>query len=571
MKKYLFILFTISFVTSCNQLGTTDTSEKNDSTTDKFQSLPVEASAVPTRDLTITPANAYNNLFLDSNAVETYIKNKKLTANEAAELRNFYNARNFEYAWFSGDGLTPEVKNFWNAYTYSELSAQKDDKKNKPLATQMDTLLNKTDSISISPTDSSYINSEIAITQKFMVYYRNGNNKQLLSQVPLTQLLPAKKMDPLALADSILRQQPDTGSANALRSPYHSLKKQLALYLSQAKQGKWDTIKVKGRLKKGASSPAVTGIKKRLHLIGHLPVADTTTRFNDTLEMAVKTFQESRGWKADGVISDAVIKELNLPLSNRISQVIINMNRMLWLPSQLPNNYIQVNIPEFLMKVYEGTNKAFDMKIIAGDEGTNTMMFTGDLNQVVFSPHWNIPESIVKNEILPAMKKDPGYLRKHNMEKVGNKDNPPTIRQLPGPGNALGKVKFLFPNSYDIYLHDTEAKDLFNAKNRAFSHGCIRLADAEKMANYVLRGDSEWTSEKINKAMHSKKEQFVRVKNPVPVIITYFTAWVDETGKINFREDVYGHDQKIAEKLFLTQGKLNNTTKYNNLPTPVKK
>ena len=564
MKKYLFILYVISLAASCNQLGTMDANEKNDTTIDKFQSLPREASVPPVRDLSITSANAYNNLFLDSNAVEAYIKNKNLPANEAAEIRNFYNSRNFEYAWFSDDGLTPEAKNFWNAYTYSELSGQKDDKKDKPLATQMDTLLNKTDIISISPTDSSYINSEIGITQKFIVYYRNGNNKQKLSQIPLTQLLPAKKMDPLDLADSILKYQPDTGSADALRSPYYSLKKQLASYLAQARQGKWDTIKIKGRLKKGVASPAVTGIKRRLQLIGFLPGADTTTRFNDTLEMAVKAFQESRGWKTDGLITDAVIKELNLPLANRIGQVIINLNRMLWLPSELPNNYIQVNIPEFLLKVYEGTNKAFDMKIIAGDEGTNTMMFTGDLNQVVFSPYWNIPESIVKNEILPAMKRDPAYLKKHNMEKVGNKDNPPAIRQLPGPGNALGKVKFLFPNSYDIYLHDTEAKDLFNAKNRAFSHGCIRLADAEKMANYVLRGDSEWTSEKINKAMTSKKEQFVRVKNPVPVIITYFTAWVDEKGKVNFREDVYGHDKKMAEKLFLTQGKLNTNTKDDN-------
>jgi len=556
MKKYLFIIFVIFLAASCNQQGSSGTGDRNDSTIDKYQSLPREASAAPVRDLSITSANAYNNLFLDSNAVETFIKNKNLPANEAAEIRNFYNSRNFEYAWFSEDGLTPEAKNFWNAYTYSELSGQKDDKKEKSLAIQMDTLLNKTDTISISTTDSSYINSEIAITQKFIIYYRNGNNKQKLSQIPITQLLPAKKTNPLDLADSILKYQPDTGSADALRNPYNSLKKQLASYLSLARLGKWDTIKIKGSLKKGISSPAVTRIKKRLHLIGYLPGADTTIKFNDTLEMAVKAFQESRGWKADGLITNAVIKELNSPLTNRIGQVIINLNRMLWLPSQLPNNYIQVNIPEFLLKVYEGTNKAFDMKIIAGDEGTNTMLFTGDLNQVVFSPYWNIPVSIVKNEILPALKKDPGYLKKHNMEKVGNKDNPPTIRQVPGPGNALGKVKFLFPNSYDIYLHDTEAKNLFNAKNRAFSHGCIRLEDAEKMTNYVLRGDSEWTSEKINMAMNSKKEQFVRVKNPVPVIITYFTAWVDETGKINFREDVYAPAPQTAEKLFLTQGKL---------------
>ena len=137
------------------------------------------------------------------------------------------------------------------------------------------------------------------------------------------------------------------------------------------------------------------------------------------------------------------------------------------------------------------------------------------------------------------------------MEIVGKQSNPPAIRQRPGPDNSLGKVKFLFPNSYDIYLHDTNAKNLFNLKNRALSHGCIRLEDAEKMANYLLRGDSEWTPEKINEAMNSKKEKFVKVKQPVPVIITYFTAWVDEKGAINFREDVYGHDKRTAEKLFL--------------------
>lgn len=557
MRKQLFFLLIIFLVASCNQQGTLGTIDDNDST-DNNQLLPAEVPAAVVRDLSITPANAYNNLFLDSNAVETYLKNKNLPGNEAAEIRNFYNSRNFEYAWFSGDGLTQEARNFWNAYTYSDLNGQKDDKKDKSLVTQMDTLLNKTDSVSISTTDSSYTNSEIAITQKFLVYYRNKDYRQKLSQIPITQLLPAKKMDPLDLADSILKLQPDTVSADALRNPYNALKKQLASYLSVARQGKWDTIKVKGRLGKGVSSPAIAGIKRRLQLMGYLQGADTTIKFNDTLDMAVKNFQVSRGMKADGLITEGMIKEFNLPLTDRIGQVIINMNRMLWLPSQLPDNYIQVNIPEFQLKVYEGRNKAFDMKIIAGDEGTNTMMFAGDLNQVVFSPYWNLPKSIVQKEILPALKRDPGYLRKHNMEKVGNSDNPPSIRQKPGPGNALGKVKFLFPNSYDIYLHDTEAKNLFNAKNRAFSHGCIRLEDAEKLANYVLRADSEWTPEKINKAMNSKKEQFVRVKRPVPVIITYFTAWVDETGKIQFREDVYGHDKKTAEKLFLPQGKMNN-------------
>ena len=549
MNKNIFILFVIFFAVSCNQQGPSLTNGNNDSTSENSQSYP--ADAVFVRDMSITSANAYNNLFLDSNAVETYIIKKNIPDIEAAAIRNFYNSRNFEYAWFSGDGLTAEVKNFWNAYTYSRIKGQKDTAKNKSLNIQMDTLLNATEADSISTGDSSYINSEISITQKFLAYYRDADNKQKLSQIPIKQLLPAKKTNPLDLADSILKYQPDAVAAVALRNSYNALKIKLVSYLSLARQATWDTIKIKGKLKKGLSSPSVAVIKRRLQLIGYLPGADTTAKFDDKLEMAIKDFQESRGWKSDGLITAAVIKELNISPANRIGQIIINMNRMLWLPAELPDNYIQVNIPEFLLKVYEGTNKAFDMKIVAGDEGTHTMMFSGDLNLVVFSPYWNLPVSIVKKEILPAMERDPGYLKKHNMEIVGKQSNPPAIRQLPGSDNSLGKVKFLFPNSYDIYLHDTNAKNLFSLNNRALSHGCIRLADAEKMANYVLRGDSEWTPEKINEAMNSKNEKFVKVKQPVPVIITYFTAWADEKGKINFREDVYGHDKKTAEKLFL--------------------
>jgi murein L,D-transpeptidase YcbB/YkuD len=177
-------------------------------------------------------------------------------------------------------------------------------------------------------------------------------------------------------------------------------------------------------------------------------------------------------------------------------------------------------------------------------------MFTGELNQVVFSPYWNIPASIVRDEILPAIEKDPNHLKKRNMEIVGKDDSLPRIRQLPGTENSLGKVKFLFPNTYDIYFHDTPDKTLFKKTNRAFSHGCIRLADAEKMANYLLRNQPEWTPAKINQHMNSEKENYVKVKNPIPVLINYFTAWVNNAGELNFRNDVYGHDKKQSEKMF---------------------
>jgi murein L,D-transpeptidase YcbB/YkuD len=171
----------------------------------------------------------------------------------------------------------------------------------------------------------------------------------------------------------------------------------------------------------------------------------------------------------------------------------------------------------------------------------------------VFSPYWNLPESIVRDEIMPAMQKDPGYLQKKNMEIVKeNKGGIPQIRQLPGKDNALGKVKFLFPNSFDIYLHDTPNKELFNQQDRALSHGCIRVADPNKLAQYLLKDQKEWTTEKINAAMNSGKEQTVKLTRSVPVLITYYTAWADKNGQLHFGNDVYGHDAKTAGMLFTT-------------------
>jgi murein L,D-transpeptidase YcbB/YkuD len=223
---------------------------------------------------------------------------------------------------------------------------------------------------------------------------------------------------------------------------------------------------------------------------------------------------------------------------------------MRWLQQEAKGNLIVVNIPEFMMHVYEGNKKAFDMIVVVGKEGHNTMMFNGDLNQVVFCPYWNVPSSIVKKEILPAMQRNPGYLGKENMEITSNEGGLPVIRQKPGGKNALGKVKFLFPNSFNIYFHDTPSKSLFDKDKRAYSHGCIRLQEPVKLAEYVLRNQPEWTPEKIAAAMSTDEQKFVKVKDPIPVVITYYTAWVDENGQINFRDDIYGHDARLAGKMF---------------------
>jgi len=181
------------------------------------------------------------------------------------------------------------------------------------------------------------------------------------------------------------------------------------------------------------------------------------------------------------------------------------------------------------------------------------VIFSGNLKYIVFSPYWRLPVKIVKTEILPEMKKDTGYLRKHNMERIGGRDTLPAIRQKPGDDNSLGRVKFLFPNNYDIYFHDTPNKDLFTASNRSFSHGCIRVGDPKHLAEFLLQSDTTWNSYRIDTCMKATKETWVGLQHSVSVVIGYFTAWVDSNGVLNFRKDIYGHDEKLAGKLFAKQ------------------
>jgi murein L,D-transpeptidase YcbB/YkuD len=376
--------------------------------------------------------------------------------------------------------------------------------------------------------------------------------KGYVKRKEMEAFIPRKKQDALALADSFInKKHKDDKYFEDVNPSYKALKEQLAKYYTIAKQGGWPTINsTKKSIKKGSSLPEIAVIKKRLQITNDLPANDTSQRFNDTLEIGVKNFQVRHGHKPTGLITDSLIKEMNVPTINRLEQILMNMERMRWLANQPKGNMIVVNIPEFVLHVYEGDRKAFDMDVVVGKEGHNTMMFNGDLNQVVFSPYWNVPSSIVQKEILPAIEKNPNYLNKENMEITGNEDGVPVIRQKPGEKNALGRVKFLFPNSFNIYFHDTPVKSLFAKEKRAYSHGCIRLKEPEKMANYVLRNQPEWTPEKIEEAMNSGDQKFVKVKDPIPVVVTYYTAWVDENGLLNFRDDIYGHDMALAQKMF---------------------
>ena len=278
-------------------------------------------------------------------------------------------------------------------------------------------------------------------------------------------------------------------------------------------------------------------IKKRLNAIGLYNDRDTTNFYNNALIDAVKNAKISFGLQTNGIIDKALIKQLNIPVADRIKQMLINLERMKWMP-EVSSNYLFANIPEYRLHVMENGEEVMGMNVIVGKAANRTVIFSDELKYVVFSPYWNVPRSIVRNEIYPAMKRSSSYLRRKNMEVTGYSNGLPIIRQKPGNSNALGHVKFIFPNSYNIYFHDTPSRGLFSRQQRAFSHGCIRLHQPFDLAAYLLRNQPEWTNEKIKDAMNSSKEKWVTLDKSVEVFITYFTSWVDEDGLLHFADDI---------------------------------
>jgi L,D-transpeptidase YcbB len=540
---FLYSVLVSSLFAACQNGGSHNSTDDNTAEAKKN---------ISKRDHSINKSNSYSDLFLDSMAMEKFIASKKLADSLARRMRSFYNTRNYQFAWFSSNGMNEQTYAFWNLHDYVTTYDNDTTLKDKKLQKRMDALVAEE---SLSPSASSdYTSTELTLTEHFIKYVLNNYDKGYVKRKEMERFIPVKKQDPLDLADSLLnKKHKDDKYFEDVNAPYKALKDQLAKYYNITKAGGWPQVTTtKKTLKRGASDPSIPIIKKRLQITGEMVGKDTSMVFNDTLENAVRTFQVSMGYKPDGVITSQLVKDMNVPAGERLKQILLNMGRMRWMPTEPNGRLIIVNIPEFVLHVYENKKKAWDMNVVVGKEGHNTTMFTGDLNQIVFSPYWNVPPSIVQKEILPKLASNPDYLSSQHMEQTGTDENGvPKIRQLPGDQNSLGKVKFLFPNSFNIYFHDTNAKSLFEKDKRAFSHGCIRLAEPEKMAQYLLRDQPEWTPEKIEEAMDSGHEQYVKLKDPVPVIITYYTAWVDDNGQLNFRDDIYSHDEDLGNKMFV--------------------
>ena len=270
------------------------------------------------------------------------------------------------------------------------------------------------------------------------------------------------------------------------------------------------------------------------------PLSET---FDPNLVAALEQFQERTGLESDGVYGPKVVSELNVPLATRIQQVRLGLERLRWLPPSPPGRRVGVNLADFKAYVFEGDQVIFETRTVVGKEFHETPMFSKLMTYLVINPYWNVPPSIARREILPKVKEDPGYLTRNHMEMNGS-----SIRQLPGSWNSLGRFKFMFPNRHNIYMHDTPARAAFARADRTGSHGCIRLEKPAELAALLL-GPQGWTPERIAAAVATGEQTVVPLKTPIPVYISYVTAFLGPDGLMHYRRDVYGRDKNLLDAL----------------------
>jgi len=324
-------------------------------------------------------------------------------------------------------------------------------------------------------------------------------------------------------------------------------------------------------LRAGDIGGEIAALRRRLEFLGDLPRAsdDDSGIFGPVLSDAVKRFQSRHGLEVDGIVGKETRQALETPIRQRVEQLELTLERWRWLPQNPGDRYVLVNIGGQDLEVFENGRATLRMRVIVGRPFQRTPSFASQIETVVLNPYWEVPHSIAVNEILPSLRRDPAYLSRENMrvlprldggsqpidpstidwDQVSGADFPYRFRQQPGPDNSLGVVKFLMPNPYSVYLHDTPAKTLFSRARRCFSHGCVRLEKPIELANLLLHDEPGWCFERLRKTLETEQDFRIRLTRAMPVYLVYWTAWVDNDGTIQLRPDVYGRDERLSSAL----------------------
>jgi len=482
-------------------------------------------------------------------------------------LPRFYNNRDFRPAWIAAQTLNK------NGHDLLNYIRRVDEHGLRPQDYHLH-LIEKHVAKLISfhvPLEKDLVHLDILLTDAFLLlgsqmYFGKVDPNKEGADWKIQRKEPGLRLD--IKLERALYNDDITSALDSLEPRQHSyrvLKRKLSL-LRSLEEHNWPVLRSGSSIKPGEVHALMPEIRLRLKKLDY-PINDTLSdAYDPELVKIVVLFQNERGLNADGVVGKGTLEALNRKPGQLADEVRVNMERLRWLPLNVPEQYILVNIANFELDLLRQADTVISMRAIVGKEYRKTPVFNGRISYLVFSPTWTVPPTILRNDVIPELMKGPGYLQQKNMvllrtdgteiaytdvdwSKVSKKNFPYMVRQNPGPDNALGRVKFMFPNEYNVYIHDTPSKTLFSQEGRAFSSGCVRVEKPFELAQTLLADMPDWTEEKIKEAMNRDREQRVNLKTPVDVVLIYLTAWSDNNQRVHFRKDVYKRDAMVLNAL----------------------
>ena len=520
--------------------------------------------------------------------LENHSPDQKLSAGDVAiqsleQVKAFYAQRNYQPAWLGVEGPLPNADSLLAAIRSADREGLQPEDYHKNAISDGLTIIR----ITHSPSVRLLTDFELVLSDAFFTYGSHLVSGRLNPKTIDHQWIQKpRSKDLVALLQNTLSSGSVSQALSSLAPShrgYGRLRTALYYYRLLEQNGGWPWVSAGPKLQKGDYSSRVKELRRRLQVTYDLPktavtgnatasnaqpAKDPELYFDEDLRQAVQRFQHRHGLLNDGIVGPDTLAELNVTAAERVRQIELNLERWRWLPEDLGQKHIMVNITNFEMAVIEDDQPVLDARVVVGMSKRPTPVFTGNMSYIVLNPYWHVPRTIAVADKLPLLRRNPYALRRQgirifdtasggreidpgsvNWSQVSAKNFHYQLRQDPGPGNALGRIKFMFPNRHNVYLHDTPTPHLFERTQRTYSSGCIRISKPIELAEYLLK-NTNWNRDAIVSASSGRRERSVKLPEEIPVHLLYWTAWADEDGTVHFRKDIYERDKPLAQALF---------------------
>jgi L,D-transpeptidase YcbB len=490
-------------------------------------------------------------------------------------ISEFYERRGFRPAWVRPDGGNKDATDLLNEIRTSDEDGLHPNDYHLPI---LHTLQNESPYIGSGRPAlqaETLADADLLLTDAFLLLGSHLLNGRLDPETLQPQWHATRGEGNLVKElETALESHQISDVISSLRPPYPAygqLKEVLRVYRDLALKGGWPKIDTPTPIKPSERGEVIRQLRQRLTATGPVQTEGNPDEdlYDEMLEDAVRQFQAQHGLVPNGVIGPRTVSAFSVPVEDRIRQVEVNLERWRWLPLNLGREYILVNIANFTLQAVSDAQRVMEMRVVVGKPYAQTPAFNAMMSYVVLNPSWNVPNNIANNELLKHVQDDPQYLSKYDFKvlegwgkdsrevdpltvdwaRFQGKSMPYRFQQMPGPHNPLGRIKFMLPNPFNVYLHDTSAPELFKESPRGFSHGCVRIERPLDLAEFVLRTDPHWSRDAIVQAMEQGTEQTISLPKPVPVYLSYFTVWSDSTETIHFSNDVYNRDAAVSQGL----------------------